>query len=131
MGDAPTSRDVVPVFPLPGTVFFPGTSVPLHVFEPRYRMLVRDTTAGSGLIDAGIDVGLPFNGLAPDLGYAEFSGTAAIAGAAAKTPLQWDSRLCPTSNCQCYYRRSDLRIGRCFPYWSPKRHPPCRNRYRS
>ena len=32
-------------------------------------------TAGSSLVDAGIDVGLPFNGLAPDLGAFENQGT--------------------------------------------------------
>jgi len=31
--------DALPMFPL-GTVVFPGMSVPLHVFEDRYRMLV-------------------------------------------------------------------------------------------
>jgi Lon protease-like protein len=30
------------VFPLPRVVFFPGTSLPLHIFEPRYRALMRD-----------------------------------------------------------------------------------------
>jgi ATP-dependent Lon protease len=30
------------VFPLPRVVFFPGTPLPLHVFEPRYRALMRD-----------------------------------------------------------------------------------------
>src|SRR4029077_20715569 len=30
--------------------------------------------AGSHLIDAGVDVGLPFNGSAPDLGYFETAG---------------------------------------------------------
>jgi Lon protease-like protein len=34
--------DEMPVFPLPGTVFFPRTSLPLHVFEPRYRQMVED-----------------------------------------------------------------------------------------
>ena len=41
---------VVPVFPLPTTVFFPGVALPLHVFEPRYRALVKDAAAGEGLI---------------------------------------------------------------------------------
>jgi uncharacterized protein len=31
----------LPLFPL-GTVLFPGLVLPLHVFEPRYRRLVRD-----------------------------------------------------------------------------------------
>lgn len=33
---------VLPLFPLPGTVFFPETQLRLHIFEPRYRQLVRD-----------------------------------------------------------------------------------------
>ncbi len=40
----------VPVFPLPGVVFFPRTVLPLHVFEPRYRAMVRDAVDGDGLI---------------------------------------------------------------------------------
>lgn len=32
----------LPVFPLPRTVFFPGTKLPLHLFEPRYRAMMRD-----------------------------------------------------------------------------------------
>jgi Lon protease-like protein len=31
----------LPLFPLP-TVLFPGALLPLHIFEPRYRALVRD-----------------------------------------------------------------------------------------
>lgn len=30
------------IFPLPGTVLMPGSLLPLHVFEPRYRQLVSD-----------------------------------------------------------------------------------------
>jgi Lon protease-like protein len=33
------------VFPLPQAVLFPGTAIPLHIFEPRYRALVRDCLA--------------------------------------------------------------------------------------
>lgn len=40
----------LPVFPLPNTVFFPGTSLPLHVFEPRYRTMVHDVMADDRLI---------------------------------------------------------------------------------
>ncbi|MEM7003649.1 MAG: LON peptidase substrate-binding domain-containing protein, partial [Pseudomonadota bacterium] len=32
----------VALFPIPGMVAFPGTVVPLHVFEPRYRRLVHE-----------------------------------------------------------------------------------------
>jgi Lon protease-like protein len=41
---------VVPVFPLPNVVLYPGTLVPLHIFEPRYRSMVRDSSRGDGLI---------------------------------------------------------------------------------
>lgn len=36
----------VPVFPLPKLVLFPGTYLPLHIFEPRYRDMLKDTLAG-------------------------------------------------------------------------------------
>lgn len=32
----------LPMFPLPQTVLFPHTTLPLHIFEPRYRQMVRD-----------------------------------------------------------------------------------------
>ena len=34
--------DELPVFPLPNAVLFPGTTLPLYVFEPRYRQMVED-----------------------------------------------------------------------------------------
>ena len=40
----------VPVFPLPRVVLFPGAVLALHVFEPRYREMVRDAMAGRGEI---------------------------------------------------------------------------------
>ncbi len=33
------------VFPLPSVVLFPGTAAPLHIFEPRYRAMVKDALA--------------------------------------------------------------------------------------
>jgi len=41
---------VVAVFPLPNVVFFPTTSLPLHIFEPRYRQMLTDAQTGSGMI---------------------------------------------------------------------------------
>jgi Lon protease-like protein len=38
----------VGLFPLPDVVLFPGMSLPLHVFEPRYRRLVSDTLHNDG-----------------------------------------------------------------------------------
>ncbi|MEL6759401.1 MAG: LON peptidase substrate-binding domain-containing protein [Myxococcota bacterium] len=40
----------LPTFPLPTTVLFPGTVLPLHIFEPRYRQMVVDALAGDGLM---------------------------------------------------------------------------------
>src|SRR5262249_8122719 len=35
----------LPVFPLTGVLLLPGTVLPLHIFEPRYRAMVEDTLA--------------------------------------------------------------------------------------
>ncbi len=40
----------LPIFPLPNAVLLPGGLMPLHVFEPRYRELVRDALAGPSLL---------------------------------------------------------------------------------
>jgi Lon protease-like protein len=37
--------DTVPVMTLPNTVFFPQALLPLHIFEPRYRHMLRDVLA--------------------------------------------------------------------------------------
>jgi len=40
----------VPIFPLAGALLFPGSQLPLHIFEPRYRAMVRDALASDRLI---------------------------------------------------------------------------------
>ena len=35
----------ISIFPLTGAILFPGLQLPLHVFEPRYRALVKDALA--------------------------------------------------------------------------------------
>jgi len=45
-----TLPEVIPLFPLPSVVLFPRMPLPLHVFEPRYRAMVRDAVRGSRLI---------------------------------------------------------------------------------
>ncbi|MCX8026102.1 MAG: LON peptidase substrate-binding domain-containing protein [Thermanaerothrix sp.] len=49
----------LPIFPL-NTVLFPGTPLPLHIFEPRYRRMVNEVlrtnhTFGVALIKRGIE----------------------------------------------------------------------------
>jgi len=53
---------VVAVFPLPDVVFFPRTVLPLHVFEKRYRAMVKDALAADSrlavaLLQPGWQVG--------------------------------------------------------------------------
>jgi Lon protease-like protein len=40
-----SAKNALKVFPLPSVVLFPHTVLPLHIFEPRYRDLVRDALA--------------------------------------------------------------------------------------
>ncbi len=45
---------VIPIFPLPNVVLFPKLQLPLHIFEPRYRRMVRDAMAGAKLIGMAV-----------------------------------------------------------------------------
>ncbi|CAA9480515.1 MAG: Uncharacterized protein, similar to the N-terminal domain of Lon protease [uncultured Sphingomonadaceae bacterium] len=48
---APTELpDAIPLFPLGGALLFPDAQLPLHVFEPRYRRLVKDAMEGRRVI---------------------------------------------------------------------------------
>ncbi len=47
---APADPPTIPIFPLPGVVLFPGTLLPLHVFEPRYRAMVAHALSGDRVI---------------------------------------------------------------------------------
>ena len=42
--------DLLPLFPLPSVVLFPSVFLPLHIFEPRYRDMVRDAIDGTARI---------------------------------------------------------------------------------
>jgi uncharacterized protein len=46
----PDLPNIIPLFPLPNFVLFPGLSVPLHIFEPRYREMVGDVAQSHGII---------------------------------------------------------------------------------
>jgi len=53
-----TLPDVVPVMTLPKVAFFPQALMPLHIFEPRYRQMLRDVLASNRLFAvAGLDLG--------------------------------------------------------------------------
>jgi hypothetical protein len=40
----------IPIFPLGGALLFPRAQLPLHIFEERYRAMIRDALASDGLI---------------------------------------------------------------------------------
>jgi Lon protease-like protein len=42
--------ELLPVFPLPNVVLFPGVFLPLHIFEPRYRDMIGDALLGDRII---------------------------------------------------------------------------------
>lgn len=42
LSDLQPALDALPLFPLPEVVLFPGAALPLHVFEQRYRKMLRD-----------------------------------------------------------------------------------------
>ena len=41
---------MIPLFPLPNVVLFSNVFLPLHIFEDRYRAMVRDAIAGDRII---------------------------------------------------------------------------------
>ena len=45
-----TLPDTIPIFPLQDVVLFPNSTVPLHIFEPRYRAMVADALEGDSII---------------------------------------------------------------------------------
>ncbi|MBZ0254399.1 MAG: LON peptidase substrate-binding domain-containing protein, partial [Candidatus Methylomirabilis sp.] len=72
------------IFPLPGTVFFPNTLLPLHIFEPRYREMTRAVLASSRELSVVL--------LKP--GYeANYEGRPAFFGVAGAGVIVWDQKL--------------------------------------
>jgi len=69
-----TVRRIVPLFPLPDLVLFPGQVQPLHIFEPRYRQMVRDLLDGSGELVVGTVLGADKGQLAEVAPVQEIAG---------------------------------------------------------
>jgi uncharacterized protein len=55
----------VPLFPLAGAILFPRSQLPLHIFEPRYREMVKDAIEGAGQIAMIQPLRLDDDNLAP------------------------------------------------------------------
>lgn len=45
-----SDRQEISLFPIPNIVAFPGTIMPLHVFEPRYRAMINDAVEQDRMI---------------------------------------------------------------------------------
>ncbi|HEY4563025.1 MAG TPA: LON peptidase substrate-binding domain-containing protein [Thermoanaerobaculia bacterium] len=48
--EMPKLPEIIPVFPLTGSLLLPGNLLPLNVFEPRYRNMVADALDGDQVI---------------------------------------------------------------------------------
>lgn len=48
----------IPLFPLPNIVLFPGMHLPLQIFEPRYRQMIRDIQKNPGIEEGTFGVQL-------------------------------------------------------------------------
>ncbi|HEY3570110.1 MAG TPA: LON peptidase substrate-binding domain-containing protein [Thermoanaerobaculia bacterium] len=48
--ETPKLPEIIPVFPLTGSLLLPGNLLPLNIFEPRYRNMVADALEGDQLI---------------------------------------------------------------------------------
>ncbi len=62
MATSETSVEIIniPLFPLRGVVFFPHTLLPLHIFEPRYRLMVQECMEGDKQIGMVLTKDLQF-----------------------------------------------------------------------
>ena len=52
----------IPIFPLTGAVLFPGTQLPLNIFEPRYVQMIDDALASPGRLLGMIQPSSPNQG---------------------------------------------------------------------
>jgi uncharacterized protein len=42
--------ETIPIFPLEDVMLFPGMSVPLHIYEPRYKTMIADALKGNRIV---------------------------------------------------------------------------------
>lgn len=100
----------VPVFPLPGVVMFPHAAMPLHIFELRYRTMVRDALSGERLIALAT--------LKPGW-QDDYQGSPAfheIGCVATFESVEWLPNDCYDLRLRGMWRARFLRVAREFPY---------------
>ena len=82
--------DIIPIFPLPNFVLFPGVTVPLHIFEPRYREMVADVAQTHGTVGMMMlkgDWEREYYAY-PDIFTIGCAGRISVAGETSRRPLQ-------------------------------------------
>jgi Lon protease-like protein len=67
MKELDAALEALPVFPLPQVVLFPQAILPLHVFEPRYRAMLRDCVATHGAMAVALLLGSSREGQLPPI----------------------------------------------------------------
>lgn len=60
--DIEEALNELPIFPLPQVVLFPQAILPLHIFEPRYRAMLRDCLATHKVMAMALVGGTPESG---------------------------------------------------------------------
>jgi Lon protease-like protein len=82
MVDSARTKELLPaleaiaVFPLPQVVLFPQAILPLHIFEPRYRAMLKDCVASHGAMAIALLIGSSREGQLPPI--AEVAGAGII-----------------------------------------------------
>jgi len=69
-----TNPDVIPIFPLSGTVLLPGCDLPLNIFEPRYLNMIDDALKSDrliGMVQSDGDTVKPIGGLGRIIQFSE------------------------------------------------------------
>jgi uncharacterized protein len=104
----------LPVFPLPRVVFFPGTALPLHLFEPRYTEMVEDCLS-SGCTAMAVALLAPgwesaYEGTPP---IYEIAGAGRIVAHQERSDGTHDVILHGLNRVRLYERRRDGRSYRC------------------
>lgn len=107
----------VPVFPLPSIVLFPHVSIPLHIYELRYRTMVRDALSAA----RHVAMALLKPGWERDYqGSPEFHSLVCLATIA---EVEWLPNDCYNLRLRGLSRAHVVRIEREFPYRAARLEP--------
>lgn len=81
----------LPVFPLPNCVLMPGQTLPLHIFEARYRELVAQVLASDEVLGLGTLV--PGGGIHPVLGVGRIVASKTLSDGRSNIVVAYEQRV--------------------------------------